>query len=321
MILDIDTSLGYPEIGALLSGVLFGILTMQVYIYHRNFPNDSGWIKFGLVDSMWLFELAHTICEFYGLYYVTVFRYGDPTVFLAFPHELAAVPVFDGLIITIVQGFFTHRIAKFAGPPYTVPIVCCILMVFQMVASIGLSAAVIAEQSTYHFLDQWTCPCIQSDQKPEHYHLPQCLTLKLCSETGVVTSSVSIIVMICFLINPTNFLWVTFYAVLPKFSSNAMLAKYEPHHLSYFLDLMKFTAISLNSRMRLRDMQVTTVTELVTIPFNVIILIFLGYKLPGTTAQSLEVQTNLPETSGVPRESIMEEGHQSEIKTLPVTQD
>ncbi|KAJ3911625.1 hypothetical protein F5877DRAFT_73041 [Lentinula edodes] len=28
--------------------------------------------------------------------------------------------------------------------------------------------------------------------------------------------SVSIIVMICFLIDPTNFLWVAFYAVLPK---------------------------------------------------------------------------------------------------------
>ncbi|KAJ3911687.1 hypothetical protein F5877DRAFT_72992, partial [Lentinula edodes] len=122
MILDIDTSLGYPEIGALLSGVLFGIFTMQVYIYHKNFPNDPGWIKFGLVDSMWSFELAHTICEFYGLYYVTVYRYGDPTVFLAVPHELAAVPFFDGLIATIVEAFFTHRIAKCAGRPYTVPI-------------------------------------------------------------------------------------------------------------------------------------------------------------------------------------------------------
>ncbi|KAJ3873603.1 hypothetical protein F5051DRAFT_506391 [Lentinula edodes] len=291
MISDIDSSLGYPEIGTLLSGVLFGILTMQVYIYHKNFPNDSVWIKFGLVDSMWLFELAHTICEFYGLYYVTVLRYGDITVFFAFPHELAAVPVFDGLIITIVQGFFTHRIAKFAGPPYTVPIVCCILMVCQMVASIGLSAAVIAEQSTYHFLDQWTWLIITAcfshiaidiilstalvynlikNRSTTTYRSTYVIIDKLIQwaiETGVVTSSVSIIVMICFLINPTNFLWVTFYAVLPKF------------------------------------------TELVTIP------------LPGTTAQSLEVQTSLPETPHVPSESIIQEGHQFEIKALPVTQD
>ncbi|KAJ3856460.1 hypothetical protein EV368DRAFT_61678 [Lentinula lateritia] len=238
-----NSSLGYPEIGVLLSGVLFGILTMQVYIYHNNFPNDPGWIKFGLVDGMWLFELAHTICEFYGLYYVTVLHYGDPTVFLAFSHELAAIPFCDGLIATIMQGFFAHRIAKFAGPPYTVPIVCCILMVGQMVASIGLSAAVLAERSTHQFLDQWTW-------------------LIITAETVVVTSSISIIVMICFLINPTNFLWIAFYAMLPKFFSNAMLA-------------------NLNSRMKLRDMQVTTVTELVTIP-------------------SLEVQTSLPETPHVP---------------------
>ncbi|KAJ3924256.1 MAG: hypothetical protein NXY57DRAFT_908186 [Lentinula lateritia] len=153
MLFNLDPDVGYPEIGALLSGVLFGIFTMQVYIYHKNFPNDPGWIKFGLV--IMFFELAHTICEFYGLYYVTVFHYGDPTIFLAVPHELAAVPLFDGLIAIIVQGFFTHRIAKFTGSPYTIPIVCCILMVCQMVASIGLSAAVLAERNTYHFLDQW----------------------------------------------------------------------------------------------------------------------------------------------------------------------
>lgn len=49
MLFNLDPDVGYPEIGALLSGVLFGIFTMQVYIYHKNFPNDPGWIKFGLV--------------------------------------------------------------------------------------------------------------------------------------------------------------------------------------------------------------------------------------------------------------------------------
>ncbi|KAJ3858918.1 hypothetical protein EV359DRAFT_68610 [Lentinula novae-zelandiae] len=225
MILDIDSSLGYPEIGALLSGVLFGIFTMQVYIYHKNFPNDQGWIKFGLVDSMWFFELAHTICEFYGLYYVTVFHYGDPTIFLAVPHELAAVPLFDGLIATIDQWRWLIIIA-------------CL---FPIAIDIILSTALV-----YNLIKNAIPPA---------------------AETGVVTSSVSIIVMICFLINPTNFLWVAFYAVLPKF------------------------------------------TELITIP------------LPGTTAQSLEVRTNLPETPHVPSESIIQEGHQFEIKALPVTQD
>ncbi|KAJ3891797.1 hypothetical protein GG344DRAFT_65157 [Lentinula edodes] len=166
MILDIDTSLGYPEIGALLSGVLFGILTMQVYIYHKNFPNDSVWIKFGLVDSMWFFELAHTICEFYGLYYVTVFRYGDPTVFLAIPHELAAVPFFDGFIATIALVY--HLIKNRSDTNY---------------------------RSTYVVIDK---------------------LIQWAIETGVITSSVGIIEMICFLIDPTNFLWIAFYAVLPK---------------------------------------------------------------------------------------------------------
>ncbi|KAJ4492501.1 hypothetical protein C8R41DRAFT_867193 [Lentinula lateritia] len=280
MILDIDSSLGYPEIGALLSGVLFGIFTMQVYISQEiyiNFSKVFSWIKFGLVDSMWFFELAHTICEFYGLYYVTVFHYGDPTIFLAVPHELAAVPLFDGLIAIIGKYYsckdFLHtesRNLRVLHTPFPLSVV------FSWFAKWWLRL-----DYQLQFLRNGTLTISWISGDALVYNLIKNRSNTTCRstyviidkliqwaiETGVVTSSVSIIVMICFLINPTNFLWVAFYAVLPKF------------------------------------------TELITIP------------LPGTTAQSLEVRTNLPETPHVPSESIIQEGHQLEIKALPVTQD
>ncbi|KAH7874212.1 uncharacterized protein C8R40DRAFT_1237981 [Lentinula edodes] len=330
MIKKVDSTLGFPEIGVLLSGVLFGIFTMQVYIYHRNFPKDPRWMKFGLVDGMWLLELAHTICEFYGLYYLTVSRYGDPTVFLAFTPEVAALPFFDGLIAMLAQGFFTHRIAKFAGPPYIVPIVCSILMICQMVASIGLTTAatLVAEKNTEQFLHQWkwlivtatvlhvTIDVIVStalvyylvkNRSNTTYRSTLAIADKLIqwaignvlayflklnteitSETGVVTSFVSILLMISFLLNVNNYLWLAFYAILPKFFSNAMLA-------------------NLNSRMRFRDMQTTVVTEMATIQF------------PGTTAQPSELQMDLPAITSAPSESMIEEGPQFEVKALPLS--
>jgi len=42
---------GVLEIGIVISGVLFGLVTCQVYVYHKNFPNDPLWLKIGLVRA------------------------------------------------------------------------------------------------------------------------------------------------------------------------------------------------------------------------------------------------------------------------------
>ncbi|KAH7874213.1 uncharacterized protein C8R40DRAFT_1171748 [Lentinula edodes] len=120
-LMEVDFTLGFIDIGVLVSGILFGIFTMQVYIYHRSFSEDPGWIKYGLVNGMWLLELAHTICEFDALYNFSVSHYGDPTVFLVYPIPFVAVTLFDALIATLAQGNFTYRIAKLTGPPMLFP--------------------------------------------------------------------------------------------------------------------------------------------------------------------------------------------------------
>ncbi|KAJ4465234.1 hypothetical protein C8J55DRAFT_441267, partial [Lentinula edodes] len=171
------TYVGFLEIGVLVSGILFGIFTMQVYIYHKNFSKDPGWTKYGLVGhlKLWiiislvvcphrLLELAHTICEFEALYYFSVSHYGDPTAFLIYPTPFVAVTVFDALIATLAQGYFTYRITKLTGPPYVVPILCCILMVCHSVNDIGLTVecSVTATKSLELYLHQFKWMMITS---------------------------------------------------------------------------------------------------------------------------------------------------------------
>ncbi|KAJ3907577.1 hypothetical protein F5879DRAFT_1020839 [Lentinula edodes] len=166
--MEVDSTLGFIEIGVLVSGILFGIFTMQVYIYHRNFSEDPGWIKYGLVDGM------------------CVSHYGDPTVFLVYPIPFVAVTLFDALIATLAQGYFTYRIAKLTGPPYVVPILCCILMLLYTI-------------------------CKKAGAMP-------------LIETGIVTSCDGHghggLVVSPFYRDVT----VAFYVILPKVFSNAMLA-------------------------------------------------------------------------------------------------
>ncbi|KAJ3930516.1 MAG: hypothetical protein NXY57DRAFT_1011630 [Lentinula lateritia] len=59
---------GMLEIGVVVSSILFGILTMQIYFYHKNFSEDPPWIKLGLVDGIWFIELIHTVCIAHEVY-------------------------------------------------------------------------------------------------------------------------------------------------------------------------------------------------------------------------------------------------------------
>lgn len=42
---DVNPTVGALEIGTLVSMFLFGIVTLQVYLYYRNFPKDNALLK------------------------------------------------------------------------------------------------------------------------------------------------------------------------------------------------------------------------------------------------------------------------------------
>ncbi|KAF5378404.1 hypothetical protein D9757_010857 [Collybiopsis confluens] len=177
----LDTTLGVLEIGILISGVLFGIVTCQVYVYHKNFPKDSLWLQLGLVDGMWLLELGHTICTFHALYFYSVTENGNPRALAVAPKSLGIAVVLHGVVIVLgkniywgdearnltisncdalnlqVQGYFTYRIFRFSSKPYLIPIFSILLMLAQLLAVTTLSAeaVIIASKSLPLFLEKW----------------------------------------------------------------------------------------------------------------------------------------------------------------------
>ncbi|KAJ3903357.1 hypothetical protein F5879DRAFT_990177 [Lentinula edodes] len=152
-----DATLGALEIGILITGVLFGVITAQVYIHHQSFPHESIWIKHGMVDLMWVIELGHTICVFHAIYFYTVTHFGDTDVIGVLPVSVGAAVVLHGLVLLIVQGFFTYRIALFTGKPHIIPTLSGILMFCQVLAVYTLSAQLItvATKSLRDFMDKW----------------------------------------------------------------------------------------------------------------------------------------------------------------------
>ncbi|KIK59043.1 hypothetical protein GYMLUDRAFT_245489 [Collybiopsis luxurians FD-317 M1] len=154
-----DSTLGVVTVGVMIAGVLFGLFTCQVYMYHKNFPEEKKWIRFGLVDGMWLLELAHTICIFHLVYFYTVTHYGETEVFLALivPPSWPAAVLCHSMVAILAQSYFTYRIARFgAHHPYVIPVVCSILMFCQLLGDTAVAVYLTNEDmQAYMKLHEW----------------------------------------------------------------------------------------------------------------------------------------------------------------------
>ncbi|KAJ3821504.1 hypothetical protein F5880DRAFT_1508520 [Lentinula raphanica] len=238
----LDATLGMFEIGILIAGVLFGLITAQVYIHHKTFPDESKWIKYGLVTTIWLLDMGHTICAFHVIYFYTVIHYGDYSSLEAMPDSMPVLTVIQGITIIIVQGYFTYRIWRLTGKPY-IPAFIFFIMLCQLVASMAISSqvAIVSTKNLAKFMKDWKWLYMvllflrastdlmisgilvyylvksrRSAMRRTVAIIDKCILWAI--ETGIVTSIVGFLSVIFFLASSTT--------LTPKVFTNTMLAKY-----------------------------------------------------------------------------------------------
>ncbi|KAF5362793.1 hypothetical protein D9757_011019 [Collybiopsis confluens] len=146
-----NEKLGIVEIGVLISGVLFGVVTCQVYLYHKNFPKDPLWLQIGLIDGIWLLELAHTICIFHALYIFTVTRDGNPEALIAAPKTVGVSVLLHGSRIFHIPNL------RLLPKPYLIPTFSVLLILAQLVTVVTLAvkAITVASVSIAVYLEEW----------------------------------------------------------------------------------------------------------------------------------------------------------------------
>ncbi|KAJ7174840.1 hypothetical protein C8R46DRAFT_1081862 [Mycena filopes] len=235
-----DSTIGAVEIGTVLSGVLFGLITSQTYVYFKTFPRDSR-----LTKAL----LAHTVCIFNALYLFTVTGYGDPSTLVRFPVSLDVTIIFHGATVIIVQIFFTHRITKFMQKAYYLGVTAIALLFLRFAAFIVTGVVAIKMTDLRSFMGAWKAlilfdllSCAITDvvmsgvlvyqlaTRRSDFVFPSTLAMmdKLIMwsvETCLVTTFTTLTILVCFLtMENKNFIWIGIFLVQPKIFSNAMLA-------------------------------------------------------------------------------------------------
>ncbi|EKM75701.1 hypothetical protein AGABI1DRAFT_131939 [Agaricus bisporus var. burnettii JB137-S8] len=97
-----------PMVGNLLNVFLYGILTVQTYLYYIAFPNDKKITK-GIVAFVFTIDTAQTTLALYDFY--QPFRVnGDHLIQDYTTHQWLTIPLSSTLIATVAQLFYARRI-------------------------------------------------------------------------------------------------------------------------------------------------------------------------------------------------------------------
>ncbi|KAF8194394.1 hypothetical protein K438DRAFT_818898 [Mycena galopus ATCC 62051] len=257
---NLDSTLGAYEIGVLVSYVLLGVTTTQVYTYYCHFRQDSLKVK-AFVAFVYLCEVAHAICLAHALYIVTISDYDLPVlerVGGAVPKSFPPSVLLSGIIGGSVQSFFAFRIYRLSKK-LLVPIVSWAMSALRMVMAAILTGALLHETSMTRYEMHWqwaisagwsvstvndlmitgTLVAILIGERKNTYKRTAALVDKIILytiETGVLTSLTSIAVLTCFISMPDTYIYAALFSLSARLFSNSLLA-------------------SLNSRTALRAME------------------------------------------------------------------
>ncbi|KAF4596308.1 hypothetical protein EYR40_008007 [Pleurotus pulmonarius] len=110
----LDLSLGAILIGTYLSSVLFGVASVQLYVYLLSGYKDPIWTRV-LVWVCWIMELLWTLAIWIYTYRIMVTFYGDLST-LTTPHWTLSVSSASNAIIgALVQAYFANRVRILSG--------------------------------------------------------------------------------------------------------------------------------------------------------------------------------------------------------------
>ncbi|KAF8508295.1 hypothetical protein JB92DRAFT_640671 [Gautieria morchelliformis] len=110
---DIIWLAGPRLLGILFNWCLLGALTMQIYLYFLNFPNDRRFIKF-IIYVLYIIDWAQTCSATYDAFQWFVYGWGSINALYNVYTSYLNVPILSSIIGAVVQIFFGWRIWTFS---------------------------------------------------------------------------------------------------------------------------------------------------------------------------------------------------------------
>ncbi|KAL0064764.1 hypothetical protein AAF712_008311 [Marasmius tenuissimus] len=130
IILDITPFYGAIQVGSFLSAAVWGISSLQVFLYFmHSAERDSGMLK-ALVGALWCVDTTNQILTLKGGWKVLIQEYGRIAGLSENQSELLHHTWLEAIVIFAVQMYFVHRIFKFGSKIIREPVQKASLVAF-----------------------------------------------------------------------------------------------------------------------------------------------------------------------------------------------
>ncbi|KAF8963770.1 hypothetical protein BDZ97DRAFT_2075663 [Flammula alnicola] len=257
---DLSPIAGPLLVGYILNWGLYGVLSMQVYLYYLAFPNDRPRNK-ALVYGAFLLESAQSFLFMTGAFRSFAKGFGNPQVLDQVDILWFSVPIMSGIVAFVAQSFYAHRISVLAQSKY----IAAIIMLFAFIQLAGaIAIGIQAKQAVLfsHFLKTnsfvtagiWegggaACDIIiaasmsyylrRRDTGIKETQVLISRIIRLTIETGTLTAAVAIVGLILVFLHGRPTYYQASVSVLGKVYSNSMM-------------------VAFNSRMRISSVNSTS---------------------------------------------------------------
>ncbi|KAF8963156.1 hypothetical protein BDZ97DRAFT_1920048 [Flammula alnicola] len=242
--IDLDKTLGAVFIGNVVASALFGVTSLQTFIFFRGNTRDRKLFK-NLIAFLWILDLVHLLFMTHGIYTYLISDFGDYEALTRPTWSLLAQVIVTCVSDVIVRCVFGRRIWLLSGHNYVLLLIITTSSILVFSMGVAFAARGFIDGSyTRLILESWilytalggsvvvdgivtTSLCMLLENIRTGFKSTDSLvnTLMLYSiNTGLLTSLCATACFVTFAIWPHQFVFMGFYFALSKLHVNSLLA-------------------------------------------------------------------------------------------------
>ncbi|KAJ8508229.1 hypothetical protein ONZ45_g9469 [Pleurotus djamor] len=240
----IDAKLGALFLADNFSAILFGITSLQTFIYFKNGSRDSKKLK-GLIVLLWLLNSFHLAVIIHILYHYTISNYVNPVALLYPTWSVTAMVFVTCFSDFIVRGIFAHRVWRLSGKKFYYVIIIGVPTLMTTAGGIACAGKTLKVETFFQYEIYSTSLYVgQSSGVVADSTIAVSLVLLLLRShtgfkrtdsvintlmvyainTGALTTICRLLSIITFAIWPHELVFMAIYFVISELSLNSLLA-------------------------------------------------------------------------------------------------
>ncbi|KAJ8517732.1 hypothetical protein ONZ45_g5117 [Pleurotus djamor] len=248
----LTSSMAAIQIGILVSSFLFGVVTLQAFLYYRNYPKDAIYIKiFSAV--VWILELFGMIFSGHLVYSSAIgpARTAPVLMFIDPPYQILATILITNWSGCVVQFYFIDRVRRFTKLLW--PAVICAILVLYTFAGVILLVVIGKTKGLLEYTIHWRwlsisglvisaavdiflaamlCWNLASQRKSLFKRSTNLIDriISMTIATGLLTSIVAVATAILNLALPFHLIYMGVYICLARIYANSYFASLNARH-------------------------------------------------------------------------------------------